>query len=744
MILNKEKIELIKASKTKSIKGKKEKDKNKKENIYFQNIIKNNSIKYEENISNINPQMKNINDNIKSIFSSDESKKKALKFIFRNHQLENKDNNLNELSKYKTIDNNQIHVSCTEPENNIIQYKGSINQRKDINNKRFLRNGLIKNESEKIMIRSENKNDIKNGIKYNKIEYNNKGYKTPYNNYRNNSNNNYNSITYEKENYNLNINENNNNEYILDNKLYKVTKKLKIPKPSNTRRKSSNILESNKVKNKTLNSFYINKKPSTYSVNENRNNFNKENLTNDLSDFNEAHTMIFKENIDYLNQYSNKTIDDKRNIIRNKYNKRKNNKIRIIDSAKAIKEFNISFPEDDISDNFLIHNKNKYNYRTINNEQINVNKNKLYENYNKYYYMRNLSNIPSININQFNINANNNNSAQNYKYYDDYLSERNYRNHSKNENNYSNDIYNKNFDININNNILINDNNLNLNEGKNNIKSYESNDKNNKFKVLVKKRPLNEMKIKNISYKKFQNLKYIQENDKEDKNNNHNEEKFHFNNNTKTFITEKMSFSINPNINHSSNDDTIENKNENMIIIIKKKNKELLNKICIEEENIEKINEKLLNEKFAINNIPVKFISLINKDEDKDKSLKGELERMRNENDILNKKDKLKSELINKLDKEKQNLIEEINRLNKEINLEKMKNEKIIKEKEKIKEENIKVNNILNDIMKEENKEKEEIFDLGNIGGINFNIDIESINDGQEKNEELINKEEIK
>ena len=47
-------------------------------------------------------------------------------------------------------------------------------------------------------------------------------------------------------------------------------------------------------------------------------------------------------------------------------------------------------------------------------------------------------------------------------------------------------------------------------------------------------------------------------------------------------------------------------------------------------------------------------------------------------------------------------------------------------------------------IMKEENKEKEEIFDLGNIGGINFNIDIESINDGQEKNEELINKEEIK
>ena len=221
---------------------------------------------------------------------------------------------------------------------------------------------------------------------------------------------------------------------ILSNKLYKVTKKIKIPKPSNTRRKSSNILENNK--NKTLNSFYINKKSSTYSVYEDRKNFNKENLTNDFSDFNEAHTMIFKDNIDYLNQYNNKTIDNKRNIIRNQYNKRKNNKIRIIDSAKAIKEFNISFPDDDNIDNFLIYNKNKYNYRTINNDQIKVNKNKLYENYNKYY-MGNLPNIPSININQFNINANNNNSDKNYKYYDDYLSERNYRNNSRKENNYS-------------------------------------------------------------------------------------------------------------------------------------------------------------------------------------------------------------------------------------------------------------------------------------------------------------------
>ena len=139
-----------------------------------------------------------------------------------------------------------------------------------------------------------------------------------------------------------------------------------------------------------------------------------------------------------------------------------------------------------------------------------------------------------------------------------------------------------------------------------------------------------------------------------------------------------------------------------------------------------------------VNNIPVK---LIYNDENKD--IKEELDKIKNENDLLNKKDKMKIDLINRLDKEKQKLSEEISRLNKEINKEKMKNEKIIKENEKIKEENIKINNILNDLMKED-KEKEEMFEIGNIGGINFNIDIESINDGQEKIEELVNKEENK
>ena len=90
--------------------------------------------------------------------------------------------------------------------------------------------------------------------------------------------------------------------------------------------------------------------------------------------------------------------------------------------------------------------------------------------------------------------------------------------------------------------------------------------------------------------------------------------------------------------------------------------------------------------------------------------------------------------MIQKLDKEKENLIQEINKLIKENNEQKNINEKILKENEKIKEENIKINNSLNEILKAD-KGEEEIFELGNI---NFNVDIESINDGAtEKMEEI-------
>ena len=81
-------------------------------------------------------------------------------------------------------------------------------------------------------------------------------------------------------------------------------------------------MDENKLKNKTLNSFYINKKPSTYSIYEDRNQLNTENLTYNL-DYNNSQNTIFQENDkNYLN--NNKNIDNnKRNIIRNHYKKKK-------------------------------------------------------------------------------------------------------------------------------------------------------------------------------------------------------------------------------------------------------------------------------------------------------------------------------------------------------------------------------------------------------------------------------------
>ena len=77
IVNNQKKLGLIKQNKNKSSKIINiNKNKNKKENIYFQNILKAKSVK---NVEKINPQIKNINENIHNIFSSDESKKKALK-----------------------------------------------------------------------------------------------------------------------------------------------------------------------------------------------------------------------------------------------------------------------------------------------------------------------------------------------------------------------------------------------------------------------------------------------------------------------------------------------------------------------------------------------------------------------------------------------------------------------------------------------------------------------------------------
>ena len=152
MILRKEKKELIKANKTRNIKGNKNEGTKKKENFY----LKSNNIKNEQIM---NPQIRNIND------------------ILRKNQKENKNG---ETQFKKNYNNNTFKASLTEPENNPLLYRNSNNQIKNINNlkkKINSRNKQYKNLNDNIIINNDNYNN--KVVKYDKTENNNNRYRTP-------------------------------------------------------------------------------------------------------------------------------------------------------------------------------------------------------------------------------------------------------------------------------------------------------------------------------------------------------------------------------------------------------------------------------------------------------------------------------------------------------------------------------------------------------------------------------------
>ena len=515
---------------------------------------------------------------------------------------------------------------------------------------------------------------------------------------------------------------NNNDENILDNR---IKRKIKVSKLSKAREKSVSLLD-NRFKNKTANSFYIHKKPSIYSINKDNNNLlNRDNQRNFI--YNNTQIITYPDNIENLNDYNYRTLDNNFRI--NFLNQRKN-KFRIIDNEKSIKEFNISFPDEE-NDYYF----NKNNYRTINNKFNKNNQN--IEDYNNFNHMED---YPPLKINYFNTITNNNNSKQ--KNNENILNKRNKKNFgSEYFTERNKKIYNN---RNIISNELLDNNNINENN-----KAINNIGKTDTFKVLIKKRPIiYEMKNKNYSSKKYQDVQDIKEieknnnkkniykeiNDKNflNKDNVQNEESIEINNkNEKGIKNNKFEFHqaqrlsiINKSQINDKIDKDIENINKN-IFIIKKDNGKII-KINIDED-IDKINQQLLNEKFTVNKIPVKLIPLNNDNlENKYKIINEENEKLKKENESLINNDMMKEELIKNLIKEKQSLSEQINKLI-----------KVQKENEKIKDENKKLNTTLNEIIKAD-KADDEIFQLGNLDDINFNIDIESINDGQtEKMEEI-------
>lgn len=845
MILNKGKLIPQNKSKIRDMKNKN--NENKREKTYLQNVEKPNNTNYDENRTI--PHVKTERENINNISSSDEPKNNSLKFILKQHKKAKINTYTN---KYKTNINNSLPVgSSTEPDFDSIKYNDSrknefINPQKDntinsntnanananknkIFNKKLkannmnsfdLRNKLYKNISEKVFPNNENNKMNTRKIWYTKIMYNrNKNKKKiSEDNYNNNLNiengdmSKKESINYKstidniQENDDLNekINRNNtidvndthslknNNKFIVDDMFYKITRKSKILRPVDTRKKSLNLINANNNNNnqfesKTINNFYVHRKPNTYSVSvsSDQNHLIKR---SEIYDLNNPQSYLNQDNfVPYLNMYNsiNKTLDsdNKRKILQKKNMNRKNQKIRIINNG-AIKEFNISFPgeERSIGRNNLteINNSyikdNNYNFLTINtnnNDNLQKKKNELFEDYNKYY----IRNIPPININQFNINASTgNNSVQNFtennigrsfnsrydsEFYDDFWTQRNTYSKYKDNIILPNDINNHNNNS-IDNKRILNgrmNNLIELNREKsrtiqNDNKLFKSN------KVLVKKRPLNEIRLKNASHKKFQNLKFTHDNPKniirtnltEGNYNNINTEnnnndiqpkntiymnKNNNNNNNLKLCSEILNFMIEPEMNYSNNKDLddnikkiIDDRSQNIIIIKKDKDK-IINKIIV-EENIDSINKEIEKEYLTVENMPIKVLSLLDYNilKNKENILNEENNKLKTENKLLAKRDKMKEDLIKKLDKEKQNLIEEINKLTKENNEQKIINEKLMNENDNLKEENIKINNSLNEMLKG-NKSEVELFELDNIGGLNFNVDIESINDGQ-------------
>ena len=758
MIINKEKLNLQKKNKDNRINN----IKNKPGDVYLKTILKTEDEQYDiKSIPNQN-DYKFENKNINALDESKQMGQKQHKKAKINNYVDNFKTITNFGKNTKTFKESEIEqISDKDLLVNSNLNENEINMENKLNKKYFtIYNNKIYNNVNQKIINNENNNN-NNKIKYSKIIYNNSNkikasnskdkylnepkditkinYSQTIENYHlsRKNNNKYNSINFQRRNINdLEIDKFNN-----------INKNKRIHRPFYSIKKSLLTLDEDIVfENKTVNNFYTKKKPSTNSVIEDRNILNKKN-SNKISELNEARNYLYQEkDLDNLNLYNYRTIENynsKKNINTNHKQifRKKNSRIEITNNG-AIKEFNISFNEDEnvLRKNSLkkMYVNNKNNFMSLRGRRNR--KYSIFEEYNKYY----IKTLPPININQFNINATNaNNSIQNLtenntiKAYDNNYSST-YCEGFWTQGNTYNSLYN---------NIVVPNNAYN-NTSHNTIKNYKINDielstnnnsktiENNKMtnKILVKKRPIYEIRAKNHSYKKFNKLKYIQDKDIDNTDlSNYNNKKIKF----KLHPTKQINFSIESKIAKNKNNEIailekklkslIDNINDKIIII--KKDKKHLD-IIDSEKDIDKINQKLEQENFMIGNSQIKIISYndYNNLKNKENELKEENNKLKNQNELLVKKGKIMEELFKKLDKEKQNLIEENDKVTKESSELKTLNEKLKKEIESIKEENIKINNSLNDFMRV-NKSEVELFDMGNIGGINFNVDIESIND---------------
>ena len=575
--------------------------------------------------------------------------------------------------------------------------------------------------------------------------------------------------------------------------FYNNSNKLKYVKKSfnnhinNKRNKYNSLLSynekinkynyTNDYQSKTSNSFYIHKSP--INNNKNKNIITNRDFPNEKDDDKEEniytsymnymnnnrenkklskhrgkyHSMI-EDNELPLSPYRNYANTNNNYPDNNNYNpddfqsiRRSKNRIRIIkkNNNTSIQEYNLSLGGDNETDNyqneFMIDNGLINNYQEIQNL--------------KKYYNQFSKNLQPISNSQFNINSNNP------------------KLNLTNENYYSNKCNNIGNTMNKNSILLKNDNVINCSKSSNNlstpnfsdtgktpkrpaiisnqkVKPFNNNvtnennnfnsinnsnhEENSQYKIMVKKRPKNDIPIpsagikrinsssgslnknsnKNINFEIYYNekLSLIPKN----KENNKEGNKFIFGNENEI-------------IDYIYNKFEEERKKKNYFnrklrftgfVLSKKYKGKNLYDVRIEDD-INKINQQLKDEKILINEKQVEF-KFLEEDKENKNIINNEIieenKLLKLEKEKFDKKDIVKNELIKKLDNEKQNLIEEIEKLKNEIKELKNANKKI---------HNLKIeNNILLYINKKNENNK-------------------SINEKSDKNENKnnINKEEI-
>ena len=593
-------------------------------------------------------------------------------------------------------------------------------------------------------------------------------------------------LKYTKQSYNNNVNNRNNYNSLVNDKIIKYN-------------------YTNDVQNKISNSFYIHKSPINKHKIVNNNlitnredsqdydndddniysnylNFihNKRRNQNIRRPKGKNHSMI--EEADFLSPYRNYLNTNNNNVENNKYNpdvnhsiRRSKNRVKIVkkNNNSSIQEFNLSVAGDNDTDTY----RNEFILEDIRKSYNLRDKNDLNNNNNHFSGI-----LQPIKSSQFNINSNNSkiNIINDY-----YNSNTNNRNNIKKENTLSNNniisnskssqvlVSTPNFSDNgktpkrpaiISNQKIISlnyDPNIDINNS-NSINNNNNEDKNSQYKIIVKKKPKNDIPVPTNSVKRKNSSSSL------NKNLNKN-----INNNLEICINDRINYY--PEDKYLGNKKNDENKfifdNENEItdyifnkfeeerkkksyfnrklrftgfVLSKKYKGKNLYDIRIEDD-IDKINQQLKDEQIFINDKKVEFRFI--DDNNKQNNNNNENENVNENNnkinaDLLeenkllkleieknNKKDIVKNELITKLDNEKQKYIQEIEQLKEEIkNLKDMNNQLTINKNNN--KTNYKIeNNLLFTINKSNNKKiNEEKLFKGNDNFEEDNKDISNIN----------------